>query len=599
MNAWGSIDDDGRPRVRGLRGWWRRQPLERKLPFAFALLLTVVGAFYTAALYREVARSAGSAVEVRLEQVGREVARLAATANNQRLETMRRVVDSVGTPAALALMSNDTMPAVLLTRGLEVAEARGNPSATSLQKLLEDARLLREAGSPGVTGSLFSENGRTFFWQLASNGDADAPGYVAMRRQLNTTGDGRSAAIQTLIGETIVLIANPGDYGGPWVQLEGPEVTPASPPEPGSNRHIRSGTSYLTYTTPVSGARWVIITETPHSVVQGRAAAFATSTIPFMIGFILLGGGLAWVIGKRITRPMRVMANAALAIGSGEYHRRVSVREGGDLGMMARAFNRMAAQVERTNTALDERVRRRTEELEMVNQELQSFSYSVSHDLRSPLRSIDGFSQALLEDYGPQLDATAQDYLKRLRGGAQRMGLLIDDLLMLSRVARQPVDRTHVDMTALAHEVIAELRTDDPSRAVRIDVQEGMTAEADRGLMYVVLQNLLGNAWKFTSHEPDPMIEFGAEDHDGVTVFHVRDNGAGFDMAYANQLFVAFQRLHSNSDFKGTGIGLTTVQRVITRHGGRVWADAALGAGATFYFTVDGGVDAGEHDSAG
>ena len=235
---------------------------------------------------------------------------------------------------------------------------------------------------------------------------------------------------------------------------------------------------------------------------------------------------------------------------------------------------------------LEARVRARTAELTALNRELEAFSYSVSHDLRSPLRSMDGFSQALLEDYSDVLDDTGRDYLQRIRQGAQRMGLLIDDLLSLSRVARADLNRTDVDVTALAESVVRELRQAEPQRNVAVTIAPGMTAFADPGLLRLALQNLIGNAWKFTGKKAEARIEIGARDVDGSPAFYVRDNGAGFDMAYAGKLFTPFQRLHSMNEFAGTGIGLATVQRIVARHGGRVWADAKPDAGATFTFTL-------------
>ncbi len=230
------------------------------------------------------------------------------------------------------------------------------------------------------------------------------------------------------------------------------------------------------------------------------------------------------------------------------------------------------------------------EDVERKNKELEAFSYSVSHDLRAPLRSIDGFSQALLEDYGPQLDATGQDYLRRVRAAAQRMGELIDDLLHLSRVSRAEMRHDRVDLSELARIVAAELRKRHPDRDVVVSVQDGLVANGDARLMRVVLENLLGNAWKFTAKSPRASIEFGARVGKGEgerqTVYFVRDNGAGFDMAYAGKLFAPFQRLHAESDFPGTGIGLATVQRVVDRHGGRIWAESGVGQGTTLLWTL-------------
>ena len=225
--------------------------------------------------------------------------------------------------------------------------------------------------------------------------------------------------------------------------------------------------------------------------------------------------------------------------------------------------------------------------LELVNKELEAFSYSVSHDLRAPLRSIDGFSQAVIEDYADRLDDQAKDYLNRVRAATQRMGHLIDDMLALARVTRAEMRRETVDLSALAGDVLAELRKSEPDRRVECHIEPGLVAEGDTRLLRVALVNLLGNAWKFTGKQARARIEFGAHPQKtGGPAYFVRDNGAGFDMTYAGKLFGAFQRLHTSQEFPGTGVGLATVQRVVHRHGGQVWAESAVGKGATFYFTL-------------
>jgi PAS domain S-box-containing protein len=223
---------------------------------------------------------------------------------------------------------------------------------------------------------------------------------------------------------------------------------------------------------------------------------------------------------------------------------------------------------------------------EDASRELESFSYSVAHDLRTPLRAIDGFSQALFEDYGDKLDGEGRRYLTRVREAAQRMAELIDDLLTLSRVTRSELRRDRVDLSALAHTLLAALQRVDRDRRVEIVIAPGVVAEADPQLAAIALDNLLGNAWKFTSKRPDARIELGVTTAGGVPAYFVRDNGAGFDMAYRDKLFGVFQRLHPESDYPGTGIGLATVARIAQRHRGRTWADGKPGEGATFYFTL-------------
>ncbi|MDO8312992.1 MAG: ATP-binding protein, partial [Sideroxyarcus sp.] len=238
------------------------------------------------------------------------------------------------------------------------------------------------------------------------------------------------------------------------------------------------------------------------------------------------------------------------------------------------------------NLELESRVQERTHQLEVANQELEAFSYSVSHDLRAPLRSIDGFSQILSKKYHDRLDDTGRDYLERVRRASQRMGHLIDDLLQLSRVTRNSLQRERIDLSAIAEQVAEDLRKTNPARQVNFVLQTGLSVHADPGLLRVVMDNLLGNAYKFTGKKADAKIEFGICDYKGERAFFIRDNGAGFNMGYAHKLFGAFQRLHGMNEFEGTGIGLATVQRIIHRHHGRVWAEAREGQGATFYFAL-------------
>jgi len=239
------------------------------------------------------------------------------------------------------------------------------------------------------------------------------------------------------------------------------------------------------------------------------------------------------------------------------------------------------------NADLEERVHRRTAELEAANKELEAFSYSVSHDLRSPLRSIDGFSQAFLEDFGSAVPEEGREDLERVRRATQRMGRLIEDMLLLSRVTRREMHVQETDMSALATDVAEELARDDPQRDVEFSIEPGMTAMGDPQLLRIVLVNLLGNAWKFTSKHEHAHVSIGTvQDPERGTAFFVRDDGAGFDAKYKEKLFVAFQRLHAQEEFPGTGIGLATIQRAVRRHGGDVWAEGEVDRGATFYFTI-------------
>ncbi len=242
--------------------------------------------------------------------------------------------------------------------------------------------------------------------------------------------------------------------------------------------------------------------------------------------------------------------------------------------------------IKRLNLELERRVAERTSQLSAALSELESFSYSVSHDLRAPLRAIEGYSAILGSDYGDNLDDEAKELLRRVRAAVHRMGQLIDDLLTLSRVSRKELERRPVDLTTLAQVICEELRQQDPARPVSVDIAPGLRVEGDPSLLRTVLENLLGNAWKFTGRVAAPEIRFEATRHAGVDAFVVRDNGAGFDMRYRENLFRPFQRLHSDREFPGTGIGLATVARIVRRHGGEVWAEGEVGKGASLYFSI-------------
>jgi signal transduction histidine kinase len=372
-----------------------------------------------------------------------------------------------------------------------------------------------------------------------------------------------------------------------------------------------TGESFLGAYAPVFGLGWGVVAMKPVSVAYSPLRMLGAWFLWTAAGCFAAAVILGWGLSRILTRPLREFSKAAERLAAGDLAVRVARKTRDELGILADSFNHMAERLQESygalkrevaerkqaeeevrhlNAELERRVVERTVELQAVNKELEAFSYSVSHDLRAPLRSLNGFAQALLEDYRDKnLDAEGQDYLNRIRAASQRMAQLIDDMLNLARVTRRSMQLQTIDLTALANNITAELRQAEPARDVEFHIADGIVAQGDQRLLRIALENLLGNAWKFTGNCSKARVAFEVNQDNGTPVYVVRDNGAGFDMAYADKLFGAFQRLHSVKEFPGTGIGLATVQRVVFRHGGKVWAESTVGKGSAFYFTLRAG----------
>ena len=582
------------------RRWLQVDSIERRLPLLACLLLGLALLTLAAASYREVSHATRGAAEQRLDRVTKDLAEMLARPVPQRLAALDTVAAN---PALREMLLAPTAArrtaASAVLRGAVPAGAQGRGATIVLLDAAQhrvayagDSALLERApilGAAGVSAFRIRDDSVVVYeLRVPVPGEG---GWVVDRRTLNPSSRTREA-YSNLIGSGATLLFG-NAAGDVWTDLAGRVPgPPADAAAAGAPREYRaaSGEWRLVSAAAVPRTPWVVAVEMPRAAYAGPARAYLRRISVIAGVLLVLAAAVAWVVSHRITVPLRRLTEAAEAIAAGNHSQRVRVAVGGELGRLGASFNTMAERVERSVQELDHRVAERTAQLEGTNRELEAFAYAVSHDLRAPLRSIDGFSQIILEDYAPKLDEAGRAHFGRVRGATQRMGELIDDLLSLSRIARGEVKLEPVDLADLARRIGARLQGAHPERKVELVIPDRLPAHADPRLMQVALENLLANAWKFTGKHPRARIEVGVRPaaNGGEPAFFVRDDGAGFDMAYATKLFGAFQRLHPASEFEGTGIGLATVQRVIHRHGGRVWAEGAPEQGATFYFTLSG-----------
>jgi signal transduction histidine kinase len=592
----------------------RFSSLRWRLPLVILALLLSIGSTYAAMAYRSMEAALRAGGRARVLDAGAELASIFSQAAAARLTEGRQVADA---PAIRAFVANGEAPDAVIEL-LKKLAGRGNA---------EIALRVRAAGPPiriesgnvrierapdaiqpdaivarDTVSQLHVSEGRVFFGTStrieAPSPAGGAVGILTTERRL--TESAGITLIQRLVGhDAHIRLGNAN--GDVWTDLSlRTEAPPPSSPGDVVSYLDELRQNRLGAALPVKGTPWAVWIDFSEATLLAPARALLWKMLLPTLLVTIVGALAVAVASKRITDPLEEVANAADAIAASRDAPPLRLDRKDEIGRLANAFNEMAARVRQSRESLEARVQERTLELERaredlqrhaahltaVNRELEAFSYSVSHDLRAPLRSIDGFSQAILEDCGGQLDADGHEHLRRIRRAAQRMGQLIDDLLNLSRVSRAEMERREVDLSAMAAKVV-EGFAEDGSRTVEYRVQPGVRSMGDPRLLQVALTNLLENAWKFTRDRPHSVIEFGAQQNGHGPVYFVRDNGAGFDMAYSNKLFGAFQRLHHSADFPGTGIGLATVQRIVTRHGGRIWAEGQPDQYAVFYFTLD------------
>jgi signal transduction histidine kinase len=584
-----------------------RRSLAVKLPLLSSLMLLLAVGAMTIASYLELRSALVEIATTRLQQAAERTADVFSMSARQRLAAMQ------------ALMGRPDVRAFLLTRdaaarpALEAAlTSYLGTAATFADVELWDGdgkRLLAVgATSDEVSGTMLDDYKKDLSRvDVASIGrlrmfadglrypvggplsaDGSAIGYVVERRVISNPSQARQTVqlLTGLIGNEATMLVGNAD-GSLWSNLESPVRD--VPITLGQDRlwdYKRTGMRRaFAWATPIASTPWVTAIEFPRDVVLAPSQRFLLRSLAIAACLLILATAAIWGISRRMTLPLVRVTEAAEALAESRTAVHVDIHRTDEIGRLAESFNAMAEKVDLARQELESRVEQRTAELSAANRELEAFSYSVSHDLRAPLRAIAGFVQILEEDHGASLDPQARHHLERVSVNAHRMGQLIDDLLSFSRIGRSTMARQTFDMTTMATSVANEVVAAS-GRQIDVTIDPLPHCYGEPGLLNQVFVNLISNAVKFTSPVAKASIHVGTKIENGETVYFVRDNGVGFDSRYADKLFGVFQRLHRRNEFEGTGVGLAIVQRIIHRHGGRVWAEGNINEGATFFFTL-------------
>jgi signal transduction histidine kinase len=564
--------------------------------FIFALL-GLLGGLFASMAYYEVHDTLRAAGTKRIEAAATQVADLLAQSAAARLDETGRLarIPEVRT-AVFAPSDDEQMPEVvrtLLARNPTVSLWISERDGTPVRRLGAGSELELSADTPpapaieGMSG-LQVDGGRVWYTTTVavSSGTPGTPSrLLSVRRSLGQSQ--AAAALERLIGSGAVLKFGNAS-GDVWTDLTAPtSAPPTAEPRVPTSFVDDAGEPSTGVAVVVPNTPWLLWVSAADADMLAPARELLWNMLPIMLGLMAAGAVALYVMSGRITRPITTMAKAAEIIAAGDYSHRVEIERQDEVGRLGTAFNSMVERVSAAHESLERRVSERTEDLAAANSELEAFSYSVSHDLRAPLRHIAGFAALLEKHAAAGLDEQGRRYLTTISSAAAQMGRLVDDLLQFSRMGRTDMHRGTVNLTATVQEAIAEVAAEAPDRKVEWTIRPLPDVIGDPAMLRLAVANLVQNAHKYTRHRDVARIEIGeAPPHDGEHVIYVKDNGAGFDMAYADKLFGVFQRLHRSEEFEGTGIGLANVRRIIHRHGGRTWAEGTVDRGATFYFSI-------------
>ena len=597
--------------------FWSRQSIAVKLPLAFALVLLVLGSAMAVVSYLEVRNTVVGIASDRLRQAATQMATVLGASGRQRVTAMQQfmrrpeVRDHFRTPGARSASALENAAKAHLGAAVQVAAVElwdpsgsrvfalgapfDQPAGDALASYLEELR-----GTTAIMGRLRLEGDRVAYpvgGRVEENGQT--LGYVVERRRISNPSQTQQtiALLTGLIGSEAAIVVGNGD-GSAWTDLTRP-VAGVPIATDGVDRLLdyqRPGMPrVLAWARAIDATPWLVAIEFPRDVVLAPADRLVRRASAIAFTLLLISAAIGWALSHRLVTPLRRVTETAEAVATMRNVAPIRTDRRDEIGRLADAFNTMTLRVEQARQELEQRVEARTAELSAVNRELESFSYSVSHDLRAPLRAIVGFVQILEEDHGASFNAEARRSLDRVKANAGRMGQLIDDLLAFAQIGRVPLTLQRVDLNHLARTVADEALAG-AERPIELVIEPLPPCLGEPVLLKQVFTNLLSNAVKFTARTERPAITIGTIANAEIT-YYVRDNGAGFDERFAEKLFGVFQRLHRTVEFEGTGVGLAIVQRIINRHGGRVWAEGKVNEGATFYFTLPPApvTDTGKH----